>query len=48
MDPYVTAYIPHARQLQILCPILLAGMVMLNPVLAAALVGAIGTRFTRP
>lgn len=40
VDPYVTAYIPHARQLQILCPILLAGMAMLNPVLAAALLGA--------
>lgn len=41
VDPYVTAYIPHARQLQILGPILLAGMAVLNPVLAAALLGAI-------
>lgn len=41
VEPYITAYIPHARQLQILCPILLAGMAVLNPALAAALLGAI-------
>ncbi|MHA7304073.1 ABC transporter ATP-binding protein/permease [Arthrobacter sp. TMN-49] len=41
VEPYVTAYIPHALQLQILCPILLAGVAVLNPVLAGALLLAI-------
>ncbi|WP_411732424.1 ABC transporter ATP-binding protein/permease [Paeniglutamicibacter sp.] len=41
VEPYVTAYIPHALQLQILCPILLAGVAVLNPVLAAALMAAV-------
>ncbi|POH71760.1 ABC transporter ATP-binding protein/permease [Arthrobacter glacialis] len=41
VEPYVTAYIPHALQLQILCPILLAGVATLNPVLAAALLAAV-------
>lgn len=41
VEPYVTAYIPHALQLQILCPILLAAVAILNPVLAAALLVAV-------
>lgn len=41
VEPYVTAYIPHALQLQILCPVLLAAVAVLNPVLAAALLAAV-------
>ncbi|MGP9501770.1 ATP-binding cassette domain-containing protein [Specibacter sp. AOP5-B1-6] len=41
VDSYVTAYIPHALQLYIVCPILLAAMAVLNPLLAAALLLAV-------
>ncbi|MFL4472420.1 ABC transporter ATP-binding protein/permease [Paeniglutamicibacter sp. MACA_103] len=41
VEPYVTAYIPYALQLQVLCPILLAGVALLNPMLAAALLAAV-------
>lgn len=41
VEPYLTAYIPYALQLQLLCPILLAGVAVLNPVLAAALLAAV-------
>lgn len=41
VEPYVIAYIPHALQLQILCPILLIVIAILNPLLAAALAAAL-------
>ncbi|MFF5793571.1 ABC transporter ATP-binding protein/permease [Paeniglutamicibacter sp. NPDC012692] len=48
VEPYVTAYIPHALQLQVLCPILLAGVAVLNPVLAAALLAAVAVSVGAP
>lgn len=41
VDSYLTQYIPHAFQLQILCPVLLAGLAWLNPWLAGALTLAV-------
>lgn len=46
VDLYLSQYIPHALQLQILCPVLLVGIAFLNPwlalVLAAAVLVAVG------
>ena len=41
VDSYITQYIPHAFQLQLLCPLLLAGLAWLNPLLAGALAVAV-------
>lgn len=41
VDSYITQYIPHAFQLQLLCPLLLAGLAWLNPLLAGALAAAV-------
>ncbi|MFJ3957074.1 ATP-binding cassette domain-containing protein [Arthrobacter sp. NPDC090010] len=41
VDLYLGQYIPHAIQLQILCPLLLLGLAFLNPWLAAALALAV-------
>ncbi|MEC5181385.1 ABC transporter ATP-binding protein/permease [Arthrobacter sp. CG_A4] len=41
VDSYITQYIPHAFQLQLLCPLLLAGLAWLNPLLAGALAMAV-------
>lgn len=41
VDSYMTQYIPHAFQLQLLCPLLLAGLAWLNPLLAGALALAV-------
>lgn len=46
VDLYLSQYIPHALQLQILCPLLLIGIALLNPwlslVLAVAVLVAVG------
>ncbi|WFR83868.1 ATP-binding cassette domain-containing protein [Arthrobacter sp. Y-9] len=41
VDLYLSQYIPHALQLQILCPVLLVGIAFLNPWLALVLVAAV-------
>lgn len=41
VDSYITQYIPHAFQLQLLCPLLLAGLALLNFWLAGALAAAV-------
>ncbi|SEB59448.1 ABC transporter ATP-binding protein/permease [Arthrobacter woluwensis] len=41
VDLYLSQYIPHALQLQILCPVLLVGIAFLNPWLALMLAAAV-------
>lgn len=41
VDSYIGQYIPHAVQLQLLCPVLLLGMAFFNPILAGVLSAAV-------
>ena len=48
VDSYIGQYIPHAVQLQLLCPVLLLGMAFLNPFLAGALAVAVAVAVGAP